>query len=241
MEQNKVRTYFLYALGEILLVMIGILLALQVNNWNQDRLERLEESNSLKSLTKELSDNLEIFDRDYARHLNRKAAIMEFISDDILENELTYVDSISFVANYSWTYDPSLGIYNSIISSGKISIFQNEELRSSISSLGDLINDYQEEEQLIRDFSNDHLSIAIISEFIIIPEIAVGLRERTELEVRAHRKNYEDFLNKQEIRNMYSLLLFYIYDLENEGRAFRQEFVQLISDMETEIERLENK
>jgi len=239
MKQNKVRTYIWYAMGEILLVVIGILIALQINNWNQDRLERLEELNSLKSLTKELSDNLEIFDRDYARHLNRRASIMEFISDDILENELTYVDSISLVANYSWTYDPSLGIYNSIISSGKISIFQNEELRSSISSLGDLINDYQEEEQLIRDFSNDHLSIAIISEFIMIPEIVAGLRERTELEVRAHRKNYEDFLNNRKIINMYSLLLYYIYDLENEGRLFRQEFVQLISDMETEIERLE--
>jgi hypothetical protein len=38
MEQNKVRTYLLYAVGEIALVMIGILLALQVNNWNQERL-----------------------------------------------------------------------------------------------------------------------------------------------------------------------------------------------------------
>ena len=33
MEQNKVRSYVLYAIGEIALVMIGILLALQVNNW----------------------------------------------------------------------------------------------------------------------------------------------------------------------------------------------------------------
>ena len=39
MEQNKVRTYLLYALGEIALVMIGILLALQVNNWNERRIE----------------------------------------------------------------------------------------------------------------------------------------------------------------------------------------------------------
>lgn len=38
MEQNKIRTYTLYALGEILLVVIGILIALQVNNWNQQRI-----------------------------------------------------------------------------------------------------------------------------------------------------------------------------------------------------------
>lgn len=37
MEQNKVRTYIFYAIGEILLVVIGILIALQVNNWNEER------------------------------------------------------------------------------------------------------------------------------------------------------------------------------------------------------------
>lgn len=36
-EQDKTRTYILYAIGEIALVMIGILLALQVNNWNEER------------------------------------------------------------------------------------------------------------------------------------------------------------------------------------------------------------
>ncbi|NGP75103.1 hypothetical protein G3570_00545 [Balneolaceae bacterium YR4-1] len=37
MEQNKVRTYLLYAGGEILLVVIGILIALQINNWNEEK------------------------------------------------------------------------------------------------------------------------------------------------------------------------------------------------------------
>ena len=37
MEQNKIRTYFFYAAGEILLVVIGILIALQVNNLNENR------------------------------------------------------------------------------------------------------------------------------------------------------------------------------------------------------------
>ena len=36
-DQNKPLKYFSYAFGEIVLVMIGILLALQVNNWNEER------------------------------------------------------------------------------------------------------------------------------------------------------------------------------------------------------------
>ena len=43
--KNKTGKYFKYAIGEILLVMVGILLALQVNNWNTERLNRQTEKN----------------------------------------------------------------------------------------------------------------------------------------------------------------------------------------------------
>ena len=41
------RKYLIYAVGEVLLVMIGILLALQVNNWNQSRIQKITENNML--------------------------------------------------------------------------------------------------------------------------------------------------------------------------------------------------
>ena len=53
-ESESARKYILYAIGEILLVMIGILLALQVNNWNEWRKERQME----KKLLIELQENL---------------------------------------------------------------------------------------------------------------------------------------------------------------------------------------
>ncbi len=53
--KNKVTNYLLYAIGEILLVMIGILLALQVNNWNETRMQQ----NELKSILKTVSLDLE--------------------------------------------------------------------------------------------------------------------------------------------------------------------------------------
>ncbi len=58
MEQNKTRTYLLYAVGEIALVMIGILLALQVNNWNENRILANERSTILENLNIEFSENL---------------------------------------------------------------------------------------------------------------------------------------------------------------------------------------
>lgn len=50
MEKNKTGNYLKYAIGEIILVMIGILLALQINNWNNDRIERKLETNILSEI-----------------------------------------------------------------------------------------------------------------------------------------------------------------------------------------------
>lgn len=51
-EQNNMSKYFKYAVGEIFLVMIGILLALQVNNWNNNRVEKKAETKTLIELKK---------------------------------------------------------------------------------------------------------------------------------------------------------------------------------------------
>ena len=61
LNKGKTSKYFKYALGEIILVMIGILLALQVNNWNEERRNRIKEKAILNELHKDFKKNLEDF------------------------------------------------------------------------------------------------------------------------------------------------------------------------------------
>ena len=53
-SENKTAKYLKYALGEIILVMIGILLAMQINNWNENRLHKNEFNNILKTINQDL-------------------------------------------------------------------------------------------------------------------------------------------------------------------------------------------
>lgn len=55
---GKVRRYLLYALGEILLVVFGILIALQLNNWNESRLAQIEVNNYIINLKNALNDDI---------------------------------------------------------------------------------------------------------------------------------------------------------------------------------------
>ena len=50
LTHNKFSKYLLYAVGEILLVVIGILIALQIDNWNQERIFRAQQYSLLKDL-----------------------------------------------------------------------------------------------------------------------------------------------------------------------------------------------
>jgi len=56
-KNGSFSSYLLYALGEILLVVIGILVALQVNNWNQNRKEGIEERKALQNLKEDFEFN----------------------------------------------------------------------------------------------------------------------------------------------------------------------------------------
>ena len=62
LESSQTRKYLAYAVGEILLVMMGILLALQVNNWNQNRMDSQRELILVQTLYQELNSNLAYID-----------------------------------------------------------------------------------------------------------------------------------------------------------------------------------
>ncbi len=62
--ENKTGKYFKYAIGEIILVVIGILIALQINNWNESRKFQNEELNHLLELKSNLEVTLDNFRKD---------------------------------------------------------------------------------------------------------------------------------------------------------------------------------
>jgi hypothetical protein len=56
--ENQRGKYLKYAIGEISLVLISILIALQLNNWNANRLEKVQEVKYLKNIKKDLELNM---------------------------------------------------------------------------------------------------------------------------------------------------------------------------------------
>jgi hypothetical protein len=137
--------YFKYAIGEIILVVIGILIALQINNWNENRNNRIEEKIILTALKKEVSENQIILAKDLKRHDDAFRLIKElsnYISPEPKEIDNKKLDSLMFSLGWLPTYVPKDGVINSILASGKISLIKNNELNSKLAAWNSLLNQY---------------------------------------------------------------------------------------------------
>ncbi len=93
MEKNKTGKYFKYAIGEIVLVVIGILIALQINNWNENRNNQNELNNIHNQIVFELDNDIKELSRNLEFYKTLEPVFDKVISDsrttDLLDDGLS--------------------------------------------------------------------------------------------------------------------------------------------------------
>jgi hypothetical protein len=134
LTENKISKYLLYAIGEIILVVIGILIALQVNEWNYERNRKIAEQEIITQLQIDLEESRNELDEIKNLHLRgaRFSAQMTraFFKEELPENIRDYM----YGALGSRVYSPVLGTARSLINSGKLDILSEAELKNDIIS-----------------------------------------------------------------------------------------------------------
>ncbi len=139
MEKNKTGKYLKYAVGEIVLVVIGILIALQINNFNNSIQETKIEQAYLLSLQTEYKTNLEKINISLQRNKDRVHAVEDMLTlfdANVLDttSDKAISDIMYSVFSGEATFQPSNGVLTDIISSGNLNLIQNEKLRQRLAS-----------------------------------------------------------------------------------------------------------
>jgi hypothetical protein len=161
LDGGRTRRYLVYAIGEILLVMIGILLALQVNNWNENRKLKIEETKLLRSIKEQFSFNLTELNsaietarmtQDRCIHLlnnmgSKGVKLSRNESDSLIWSGLQRIV----------TYDASNGILDDILHSGRLHIISNDMLRKKLANWLSVLGDAKEDEKWAVEARNDHI------------------------------------------------------------------------------------
>jgi hypothetical protein len=133
--ENKTGTYLKYAIGEIVLVVIGILIALQINNWNESRKEHQVELTILKEILNNLDTDLKNLDlkiEESQKFLSHNVKVLEH-----LQNKTPISDSLKY--HYSslvghGNFQPTTIAYDNLKTIG-VDIIKNEQIRQAISEL----------------------------------------------------------------------------------------------------------
>ncbi len=151
MNDNKTRKYLKYATGEITLVVIGILIALQINNWNEKRKDSNKEKAILVNVHNEFKQNQKQLDSVVKHHQHVYNNCTKIISlfPITTKPEPEILDSLAYQLFWSYggnTFNPSQTSINALASTSSFDIIKNDTLRDHLISWNDLITDYQEEE-----------------------------------------------------------------------------------------------
>ena len=135
--EKRFSKYLIYAIGEIILVVIGILIALSINNWNEDKKSKQIELALLKelhtSITEEISSVNLVIERNKDYVASAKIVL------DAIENNQIITDSVSNHLQRSfrvWRYNAKTSAYYNLRDYG-LHIFKNRETREALLSAYD--------------------------------------------------------------------------------------------------------
>lgn len=150
LAENKFTKYLLYALGEIVLVVIGILIALQINNWNEARKTSIEEASLLRSLKNEMRYNSKELKR--ARGVNKSniqgtgrlvGILTPNPGKEITDEQLASLLGASL--SEKTEFQPRL----SVINSEKLAIISNDSLKNLLRSIDSRVRHLEEHEKTV--------------------------------------------------------------------------------------------
>lgn len=137
LTENKFSKYIIYAIGEIILVVIGILIALQINNANENRKSAAQETLYLKRLLSENKDDINTFKNNIA-DLEKGIETIEQLSLTLNSAKLKDQELIDAANNYFGygsiypIFSSSTSTFEDLSSTGNLKDIRNADLRNEL-------------------------------------------------------------------------------------------------------------
>ena len=225
-NQNRISRYLLYAIGEIILVVIGILIALQINNWNENRHAREEMSKIYVSVIDELESDIKTLDEILPDFEWKNRIIKKIISEppsqrDWQENDSLFLSFVSF-------YDFAIGQSRMKLLENRVAY--NDFSRELNNRIVDFYNKHLINVEVKTHEANMsyHRNMGYWEENTDWLETAFTYRDFTKL--GAYATNSQGFINKLV---WYGIVL---RRLEGALRSYQSEAKDLVSEIERHLE-----
>jgi hypothetical protein len=137
LQENRFSKYLLYAIGEILLIVVGILIAMKINNYNNNKITEKEAVIAYQNIKQQVFDDKQELIKviDYN---NSHSKAYEYGNAIITKKDYSKIDSLALIAmilsRYS-DFHTSGNIYETLVNSGDLKLMKNKEVTSAIQKL----------------------------------------------------------------------------------------------------------
>ncbi|MBO0329837.1 DUF6090 family protein [[Muricauda] lutisoli] len=232
LTENKFRKYLLYAIGEIILVVIGILIALQINNWNEDRKEFRKSKALLEEFRRDLArDTVE---SNYVTGKLARQIKIESWALNIISYDTSQIDSLKLVFLGPYYQQPiTVRTFNKLQNSENPNLSGFENLQNNLTKYYTdtkyLLDAYNEEEKHYAFYSEINQVIRKKSEINLsgFPMLPIGKEQTEDLIAFAQSVEGRNFIKENYIHRKGMLEYF---------KRVKQEAQELIQQINTSLD-----
>jgi len=240
LEGNKFKKYLIYAIGEIALVMIGILLALQVNNWNQNKkIQNIEQTLQL-DLREEFVHNDSLLQETIAkidRNLESMKRALYYTGPDVSDISHSEMSNlIKGVSKNKILYYPNTSVLDDIVNSGQLQYLTDKVLRRSLSTWQGFLKNTESQENIVEAYRDELKRLTyeksdLMSHFQL--EKVEGL-DTIDTGISNHDFNSSRLLSDQQFENLV------LYKIASTG-SLRLTYLRLQSYMKSILEHIDQE
>jgi hypothetical protein len=239
LRNNNINSKYLkYALGEIVLVVLGILIALSINNWNEQRKIRIAEQSILQNLRTELILNIQNLQTNISYHELAHTCSFELLTlfgTDISNIPTIRLDTLLFNSETVYTFEVRNGYIKSIISSGNLDYIRNEKLKSMLTSFEGEVVDGLEEFDVVKSLIINRLWPSIDGKISSSNRILAD-GEYKDFPKGSYTSDYHWFFQNRLIEDILSNVDSWRIDGINDEKALLVFFNELLQIIDEEID-----
>lgn len=218
--------YLIYAIGEIFLVVVGILIALRINNWNESNKNREKEAILLTEMKANLQDDLK--DLEYNIKYNKKRTEYNEVIRTVIEEKIPYSDTLktyfgNFFGNFQLSENTSA--WENLKSVG-LDLISNDSLRNNLSNLYSTKYKYLEnlEKGLDDKYQWDYLYPKILKHISI-----------DELWSSGAPRNYDNWIKDEEFYEVIKMNIMWRYYMQSQYENNHQLVLSLVEQIDRHL------
>ena len=243
MGENRLSKYSFYAIGEILLVVIGILIALQIHNQNDLRKERIREIRYLENIRTDLEINLQEMDR-YLEYRSASIAAANRVLEHFEGRPIT--DYAAFNADgvhiYEWErFWQHDNTFQELVNSGNLALISNEEIKTSLLDIELLYKIMKSEEDHYR-FDTETALYKPLYDLMDLRPMVASYEYRMSNgsageDVDLSGDYFNDFLQSTIIKNGFVMTVLELSKLNGQMQEIKRRTEELIALIDEEVKR----